>query len=58
MTKDLAQNVNFAIKSSVAQTFLDGNAVTPALGPADAATLDPATIAERAKLFTVFVVCR
>ncbi|MFG1432412.1 serine protease [Xanthobacter sp. V2C-8] len=58
VTKDLAQNVNFAIKSSVAQTFLDGNAVTPALGPADAATLDPATIAERAKLFTVFVVCR
>ncbi|MFG1480102.1 serine protease [Xanthobacter sp. V4C-4] len=58
VTKDLAQNVNFAIKSSVAQTFLDGSSVQPAIGAASGAPLDPASIAEKAKAFTVFVLCR
>lgn len=57
VTKDLAQNVNFAIKASVATTFLDSNSVPP--GPAPATTpLDAAAIAERARAFTVFVQCR
>lgn len=57
VTNDLAQNVNFAIKASVAQTFLDGNTVTPPLAAATGTPLDAATIAEKAKGFTVFVRC-
>lgn len=57
VTKDLAQNVNFAIKASVATTFLDSNSVFPAAAPATT-PLDPAAIAERARAFTVFVQCR
>ncbi|MFG1299910.1 serine protease [Xanthobacter sp. V3C-3] len=57
VTKDLAQNVNFAIKASVATTFLDGNSVPPPPAPATA-PLDAAAIAERAKAFTVYVECR
>lgn len=58
VTKDLAQNVNFAIKSSVAQTFLDGNSVVTPTATMSGTRLDPAAIAEKAKTFTVFVLCR
>jgi len=58
VTQDLAQNVNFAIKSSVAQTFLDGNSVMPPIGTTTGPALDGATIAEQAKRFTVFVRCK
>lgn len=57
VTKDLAQNVNFAIKGSVALTFLDGNGITPP-APGTTPAPDAATIAEKAKAFTVFVECR
>ncbi len=54
---DLAQNVNFAIKSSIAATFLETNNLAP---PATAYTtqLEATDIAERAKAFTVHVRCR
>lgn len=57
VTKDLAQNVNFAIKGSVAMTFLDGNGITPPV-PGTTPAADAATIAETARAFTVFVECR
>lgn len=54
---DLPQNVNFAVKASVATSFLDANQITY-----DAATpgekLDPADLAERAKKASVFITCR
>ena len=50
------QNVNFAIKAAVAINFLQAHAVqissstaTPILSPAD--------LADRAKTFTVFIIC-
>lgn len=56
-TNDVAQNVNFAIKSSVAQTFLDGHSVDIEYGSSAPQSLAPADIAEKAKEFTVFVRC-
>lgn len=56
VTNDLAQNVNFAIKASVAVNFLDANGVHGSASPKNAA-LEPATLAEKAKGFTVRVNC-
>lgn len=57
VTGDMVQNVNFAIKSAVAVSFLDSNGVKP-VGAQKTQALDPATIAEAAKDFTVLVTCR
>ncbi len=57
VTGDIVQNVNFAIKSAIASNFLDANGVTPNENRR-AQTLDPATIAETARAFTVLVTCR
>lgn len=57
LTSDLAQNVNFAIKTTIALNFLEANGV---LVPLNARTTNPMTadtIAERAKDFTVRVNC-
>ncbi len=53
---DIPQNVNFAIKGSVARSFLDANAVDY---ETDQSTtkLEAADIAERAREFTVLVEC-
>jgi Trypsin-like peptidase domain len=54
--KDIPQNVNFAIKPSVAISFLEAhNLTTP---PADAEALQPTDVAARAKQFSVQVTCR
>lgn len=57
-TNDLAQNVNFAIKASVAQSFADSQGVRLQAAKADLPVMRPADIAERAKSFTGLVECR
>jgi S1-C subfamily serine protease len=56
VTSDIPQNVNFAIKSAVALTFLQSSGVEPL--SATSSSLGPADLADRAKSFTVFVACR
>lgn len=53
---DLPQNVNFAIKTAVAVNFLESNGIAPADEPKSTA-MEPAVVADRAKAFTVRVVC-
>jgi S1-C subfamily serine protease len=54
---DLPQNVNFAVKASLATSFLDANQVAYETGtPGD--KLDPADLAEKAKKASVFIACR
>ena len=55
-TGDIPQNVNFAIRASVAAAFLDAQQVTHTEGNG-AALLSTPDISERAKAFTVQVVC-
>jgi S1-C subfamily serine protease len=55
-TGDIPQNVNFAIKASVAAAFLDAQRVEHAES-AGVGALSTPDIAERAKSFTVQVVC-
>jgi hypothetical protein len=54
---DLPQNVNFALKASVATSFLDVNQIKYEVGAAGD-KLDPADLAERAKKASVFITCR
>jgi TPR repeat protein len=55
-TGDIPQNINFAIKASVAAAFLDAQRVAHAVSP-DVGALSTPDIAERAKAFTVQVIC-
>ena len=55
-TGDIPQNVNFAIKGSVAAAFLDSQQVAHTEGEGTAALSTP-DISERAKTFTAQVVC-
>ncbi|MGQ0664206.1 MAG: trypsin-like peptidase domain-containing protein, partial [Pseudomonadota bacterium] len=55
-TGDIPQNVNFAIKASLARSFLDANGIdydTQSSGT----ELKPAEVGERARKFTVLVEC-
>lgn len=54
---DIPQNVNFAIKGSVAATFLESNGVAFATGTASA-PMQPADLADHAKSMSVHVSCR
>lgn len=54
---DLPQNVNFAVKASLATSFLDANQITFDTGMLGE-KLDPADLAERAKKASVFITCR
>jgi hypothetical protein len=54
---DIPQNVNFAIKGSLAGSFLESNGVAYATGT-DTAALPPADLAEHAKALSVFVACK
>lgn len=56
LTSDIAQNVNFAIKSSLAINFLDTASVEPVYRD-DVDALPPADIADRARKFSVKVTC-
>jgi serine protease Do len=59
-TSDIPQNVNFAIKASVAISFLEANNVQIGVSSptANAVPLDPSEVAEKAKQFTVQVICK
>jgi S1-C subfamily serine protease len=57
VTGDIPQNVNFAIKASVAAAFLDAQGIGHADSAGDA-TLSTPDIADRARSFTVRVLCR
>jgi hypothetical protein len=54
---EVPQNVNFAIKASVAATFLESNGVSPAAGAASEHRTNPADLADQAKAMSVFIVC-
>jgi S1-C subfamily serine protease len=54
---DIAQNVNFAIKSSIVASFLEANGVGYATGAA-AQPMQPADLAEQAKGVSVYVECQ
>lgn len=55
---DIPQNVNFAIKTTIALNFLEANGVEAPINVRTADPMDGATLAERAKSFTVQVACR
>jgi S1-C subfamily serine protease len=57
VTQDMAQNINFAIKASIAANFLEVNNV-PTQAGSIAQQLEATEIAERAKQFTVQVTCK
>jgi S1-C subfamily serine protease len=52
----VAQNVNFAIKGRTALSFLDANSVKPSAS-VSSAQLESAELADRAKSFTVKILC-
>lgn len=54
--KDVPQNVNFAIKASIASTFLEANGIEPVTTLSNE-KLEPADIATKSKKYTVRVVC-
>jgi S1-C subfamily serine protease len=56
-TGDLPQNVNFAIKASVARIFLEANGTVGSPTPS-AVKLSAPDLADVAKTFTVFIACR
>ncbi|MHC2000381.1 S1C family serine protease [Methylobacterium sp. CM6241] len=58
VNNDIPQNVNFAIKSTIALNFLDSNGIVTATGTKNPTPMDPATVAEQAKMYTVHVTCR
>jgi S1-C subfamily serine protease len=53
----LPQNINFAIKSEIAETFLSANGIIPDGKLEMEKTFQPADLADRAKLTTVKVLC-
>jgi hypothetical protein len=53
----IPENVNFAIKASVAANFLQTNDIKFAIGESTQ-TIEPTDLAEKAKAMSVFVVCR
>lgn len=55
-TQDIPQNLNFAIKASIAANFIDTSNVSTS-GTVSSRELPPEAIADLAKLFTVQVVC-
>jgi S1-C subfamily serine protease len=57
LTQDVAQNINFAIKASIAANFLEVNNIQTQVSSI-AQPLEPTEIAERAQQFTVQVTCK
>ena len=56
VTGDIPQNVNFALKDSVARIFLDANQVNYKTEPSKK-KLEPADIGEKAREFTLRLEC-
>jgi hypothetical protein len=57
MTGDVPQNVNFAIKSGVAQAFLRANGIEPAMAEPPARRPRTADVVQAARSFTALVEC-
>ena len=55
-TGDIPQNVNFAIKSSIVQSFLEANGIQYSVAPSQM-KLGPAETSQRASKFTIVVEC-
>ncbi|CAX26369.1 putative serine-type endopeptidase with a peptidoglycan binding-like domain [Methylorubrum extorquens DM4] len=55
---DFAQNINFAIKTTMLATFLEANQISMQPGVTTGAKLDPADLADAAKGMSGFVVCQ
>jgi hypothetical protein len=58
ITNDLAENINFAIKSSIVTSFLEANGITFGTGSLGNGTLSPPDLAARALSFSASVECR
>jgi len=58
ITNDLAENINFAIKSSIVTSFLEANGITFGTGSLGDDTLSPPDLAARASGFSASVECR
>jgi len=58
LTNDVPQNVNFAIKSLIAMSFLETANVAAAAGGSSTQQIDATQIAEQARAFTVQVRCQ
>jgi stage V sporulation protein SpoVS len=56
ITGDIPQNVNFAIKSSLAEAFLEANGIHYVVKPSNTRS-EATAIAERARNFTVLLEC-
>jgi S1-C subfamily serine protease len=56
-TGDIPQNVTFAIRSALAEVFLAGQEVVPRAAGDQATPLSTPDLADRAKTFTVQVIC-
>jgi serine protease Do len=54
---DIEQNVNFAVRASVAANFLQTNDIKFAIGESTQ-VIEPPDLAERAKAMSVFVICK
>jgi len=54
---DIPQNVNFAIKASIVENFMDSNGVAYSAGTATQ-TMQPADVADLARAMSAFVECR
>lgn len=57
ITEDVAQNVNFAIKTTIALNFLEANGVSAPIHVRTTTPMDATAIAEKAKEFTVRINC-
>jgi serine protease Do len=58
ITNTLPQNINFAIKASVAANFLDSKGVQYATATSNTNPMKPEDLADRAKKVSVMVVCK
>lgn len=56
VTNDIAENINFAIKSEIITSFLKSNGISYSVGD-QSNILKPEDLADRAKSFTALVVC-
>lgn len=57
ITNGVAQNINFAIKSTIVESFLEANDIAYTTGTSSQ-RLDPPDVAARAQSFTAIVQCR
>lgn len=55
---DFAQNINFAIKTTMLATFLEANQISMQPGSTSGTKLDPADLADAAKGMSGFVACQ